>query len=293
MRCRNALLRLDQLRTGELDAKESSSVEEHCDTCRTCGESLDEISQFANTVSSTLRPDKHSHSPIVDRFDQISTEAGNVWVVFSDRGIRLIGREIESEEKLREAYGSSCKRALVRGELPETYRAEVVNAIAGRGGKHSENLDLSQLAPFEREVLETLIRIPRGEVRPYAWVAQQVGRPRAVRAVGNAVAKNPLAPVIPCHRVVPTAGGVGKYALGSAMKRDLLQKEGVKLEELERLARQRVRYIGVDSENVFCFPTCRVARGLNEGGVPLHSEQEAIRRGYRPCGFCLPTCLSA
>ena len=294
MRCRNALLRLDQLRTGELDAVESSRVEDHCQTCRTCGESLDEISQFAGTVQSALRHEYHAHGAVTDRFDEVVTKAGNAWVVFSDRGVRLIIREIESEEALRRRYMASTGRLLARAPLPEEDRAQIANALTGGETDAKANCDLSGLPPFEREVLEALASIPRGEVRPYAWVARQVGRPRAVRAVGNAVAKNPLAPVIPCHRVVPTAGGVGNYALGTAMKRDLLQREGVEVEELERYAKERVRYVGTDDQRVFCFPTCVVARNASgQERVTFRDEQEAFKRGYSPCTLCLPVSLSA
>ena len=78
---------------------------------------------------------------------------------------------------------------------------------------------------FRVSVLDALRDIPYGETRTYAQVAEAVGSPRAYRAVGTACAENPLPIVIPCHRVVPTAGGVGSYAGGSSMKRRLLEFE--------------------------------------------------------------------
>lgn len=85
------------------------------------------------------------------------------------------------------------------------------------------------LTPFCREVLEATRPIPPGEVRSYAWLAGQVGRPRAARAVGTALGHNPVPVVIPCHRVVRSGGDVGKYAFGSRMKRDLLDAEAAQL----------------------------------------------------------------
>ncbi len=79
---------------------------------------------------------------------------------------------------------------------------------------------------FQRKVWETLLKIPYGEVRSYGWVAEQVGRPKAQRAVGNAVASNPIAIIIPCHRVVRSDGSIGGYGYGVEMKKKLLELEG-------------------------------------------------------------------
>lgn len=78
---------------------------------------------------------------------------------------------------------------------------------------------------FQWSVWKALQAIPSGETRSYAEVALAVGRPRAVRAVASACARNPVAVVVPCHRVVPQAGGVGGYRWGSARKQALLDRE--------------------------------------------------------------------
>jgi methylated-DNA-[protein]-cysteine S-methyltransferase len=88
-------------------------------------------------------------------------------------------------------------------------------------------LDLP-VSGFEREVLEMLRTIPPGEVMTYGEIARRLGRPKAVRAVGNACAKNPAVVVVPCHRVVPSSGGIGNYSGsgGPSTKVKLLEKEG-------------------------------------------------------------------
>ncbi|MDP3795249.1 MAG: MGMT family protein [bacterium] len=84
------------------------------------------------------------------------------------------------------------------------------------------------LTPFEQKVYEALKKIPKGTVITYAELARRIGHPRAVRAVGNALHKNPFAPEVPCHRVVRTDGAVGGYARGGPeAKRKLLESEGV------------------------------------------------------------------
>lgn len=81
---------------------------------------------------------------------------------------------------------------------------------------------------FERKVYEALKKVPRGSVVTYGELARRIGRPRAARAVGNALAKNPFAPDVPCHRVIRADGGIGGYARGGPdAKRKLLDQEGV------------------------------------------------------------------
>lgn len=80
---------------------------------------------------------------------------------------------------------------------------------------------------FQHQVWHALLDIPRGETRTYADIANAVGRPRAWRAVANAVAANPLLYLVPCHRVVPRQGGIGNYRCGRELKQLLLAQEGV------------------------------------------------------------------
>lgn len=85
-----------------------------------------------------------------------------------------------------------------------------------------------EVTSFEREVLEFLRKLPRGKTMTYGEIARRLGRPGAARAVGQAVAGNPIPVVIPCHRVLPASGGVGGYSggHGPATKRKLLEREG-------------------------------------------------------------------
>lgn len=81
--------------------------------------------------------------------------------------------------------------------------------------------------PFQHDVWKALLDIPYGETRSYAEVASMSGHPNAVRAVANAIGKNPLPPLIPCHRVIRKNGKIGGYSAngGIAQKKKLLQKE--------------------------------------------------------------------
>lgn len=87
----------------------------------------------------------------------------------------------------------------------------------------------TQVTPFQRKVYETILRIPKGQVRTYAEVARLIRRPKAARAVGQALKRNRWAPDIPCHRVISSSGKLGGYSGpgGLAAKRRLLRREGV------------------------------------------------------------------
>jgi len=81
------------------------------------------------------------------------------------------------------------------------------------------------MTEFEKKVLRITAKIPLGEVRTYKWVARKAGKPRAYRAVANALAKNPFTILVPCHRVVTSGKGYGGYAHGRRMKKDLINLE--------------------------------------------------------------------
>lgn len=85
----------------------------------------------------------------------------------------------------------------------------------------------SPISPFARRVYDIVAKIPRGKTMTYAEVAAAIGNPRAVRAVGNALNRNPFAPRVPCHRVVRSDGTIGGFASGSHKKAQLLRQEGV------------------------------------------------------------------
>jgi len=99
-----------------------------------------------------------------------------------------------------------------------------------QGGEVSfpDKLDLSGATAFQRLVWEKTMLIPYGEVKGYAWLAMQIGNPGAARAVGQALGRNPLPIIIPCHRVIAGDGGLGGFSGGLAVKRYLLSLEASK-----------------------------------------------------------------
>ena len=138
--------------------------------------------------------------------------------------------------------------------------------------------------------LEATSRIQPGTVRPYAWVAREIGRPRAVRAVGTALARNPVPLVIPCHRVVRSDGDTGRYALGDGEtdKVTLLHGEGVDVAEVRRRVTERC-FWSEEGDTTFCLPYCFAAHPLPDRRfIRFESVREALSRGLEPCSTCHP-----
>ena len=109
--------------------------------------------------------------------------------------------------------------------LPDQLREPVRAAV--EGGPCVVDIDLAPLTPFQQRVLREVVAIPRGQTCTYGELAERVGAPRAARAVGSALARNPVPLLIPCHRVVRSGGEIGKYGMGGAqIKKQLLRREG-------------------------------------------------------------------
>ena len=89
------------------------------------------------------------------------------------------------------------------------------------------NIDISRESPFTLKVLGELRKIPYGKLRSYLWIGKKLGYPMAARAVGQAVKKNPIPIIIPCHRVIRDDGSLGGFSLGIEIKKRLLMLEGV------------------------------------------------------------------
>ncbi|MDQ2816708.1 MAG: methylated-DNA--[protein]-cysteine S-methyltransferase [Candidatus Eremiobacteraeota bacterium] len=123
--------------------------------------------------------------------------------------------------------------------VPQMIRAALARAALGRCDADVP-IDLTWARDFERDVLLAARRIPRGQTRPYRWLARQARRPLAVRAAASAIAKNPLWLLVPCHRVVYADGTLGPYGSdGNARKRELLKREGVDLAARPRALQAR------------------------------------------------------
>ncbi|MEU7900068.1 methylated-DNA--[protein]-cysteine S-methyltransferase [Nonomuraea sp. NPDC049152] len=224
---------------------------------------------------------------IAARWVRVPSPLGEVSVASTDQGIAFLrwNEDPGAGDGFAAEFRARFGRPLLPGDRPP---AGLLPAL--RAGKVSGlRLDLRELSDFQREVLTTAQRIPRGEVRPYGWIARQIGRPGAVRAVGTALARNPVPLLVPCHRVIRSDGVVGDYVFGGEAKERLLREEGVDLDGLRRMAGENVFYLASDTTGIVCFPTCHNARRI----TPRHrhgfrSVAQAESEGYRACRTCRP-----
>ncbi len=98
--------------------------------------------------------------------------------------------------------------------------------LRGKKVEFHAEIDISDLRPFTQNVLKELLKIPYGELRSYGWIGRQLGYHNASRAVGQAVGRNPLPIIIPCHRVIRENGTIGGFSSGVNIKKRLLAIEG-------------------------------------------------------------------
>ena len=149
------------------------------------------------------------------RFGHVETGLGPMWVAESDAGVAAISRSESLEAFL----------APLRRRFPSFEAAPGAVDAGWFDAGVLPPVDLRGLAPFERRVYELVRAIPAGETMTYGDVAAAVGSPRAARAVGNAMARCPLFPAVPCHRVVRAADGWSGWTGDPALKRRLLAAE--------------------------------------------------------------------
>ncbi|MDO8283252.1 MAG: methylated-DNA--[protein]-cysteine S-methyltransferase [Thermodesulfovibrionia bacterium] len=146
-------------------------------------------------------------------YDIFKTPIGNIFLLFSGRSLI----EISFNKPLKVAYK--------KGAAPKSFLKELGSYFSGVETEFRQEIQFLKGTEFEQSVWLSLKDIPYGETRPYKWVAEKIGSPSAVRAVGQALSKNPIPIVLPCHRVVESSGSIGGYSAGVEKKVRLLEME--------------------------------------------------------------------
>jgi O-6-methylguanine DNA methyltransferase len=236
-----------------------------------------------------LRNDLRARSALLLRqlywFD-LPAPIGSLRIVHDGRLVHIVTNDPSGFETWAQARLGFVPRPGLNARVS----AAVSAVLAGRR-RPTEIAYLGSLGGFQQAVLRAAARIPRGEVRPYAWVAREAGVPGAVRAAGTALAHNPVPFIVPCHRVVRSDWQIGQYSAagGPATKLRVLRSEGVDLDRLDALRVRGVRYVGSRTTNIFCLPTCFTGKHMREiYSVEFRDEDQARRAGYRPCLVCRP-----
>jgi methylated-DNA-[protein]-cysteine S-methyltransferase len=230
--------------------------------------------------------------------------AGAIRVTASERGVRDVylprwveGREFSAQttgEVTITEQGEAAATAHLRQALEE-----LAEYFTSARREFTVALDPIGAAFYQRVWVE-VARAPYGETRSYAEIAAIVGAPQASRAVGTANATNPLAPFIPCHRIVGSDGRLTGYGPGLPLKLRLLRMEGALpsgqddydawVDRVAARAPGEPLYLGVRRAKTYCLPSCERARAASD--LPARfftSPLEAELAGFAPCPRCRPT----
>jgi methylated-DNA-[protein]-cysteine S-methyltransferase len=162
-------------------------------------------------------------------FTRLPTPIGRLLVVQGAHGVVRVGFEDEPEDHVLAQVAAAFGPRIVASDRELAATRDTLDAyFAGEGDLQDLPVDLRLApAPFRHAVLETLHdSVPRGQVVTYGRLAARAGNPRAHRAAATACARNPIPIVVPCHRVLPSSGGIGNYGGGPERKRALLELEG-------------------------------------------------------------------
>ncbi len=252
------------------------------------------LRDLAATAPETLLPGALVEVGLADAYAPVESPAGQVFVAWNGLGVTEVALA-DDRERFEADHRAHTGRAVIPFDRPPERLARALARRIGGDRRAQIRLDLRGRHEFERAVWLKALEIPAGEVRPYGWIASEIGRPRAVRAVGTALGHNPVPLIVPCHRVVRSDGTLGQYSLGGpSIKRRILAAEGVDLDLLGDYARRGIRFLASDTTGIYCLPTCHNARRITDRHrVPLRSTRDAVAHGFRPCRDCRPAATSS
>jgi methylated-DNA-[protein]-cysteine S-methyltransferase len=162
-------------------------------------------------------------------YDIVESPVGSLLVAASDRGLLRISFDADPEHHLERLAQLAGPRVLRAPRQVDEVRRELDQYFAGRRRDFGLTVDLRGTAKFTAEVLTELARVPYGRTATYGELAARVGRPRAARAVGTVMNRNPIPIVLPCHRVIGSTGSLVGYGGGLERKEQLLRLEGARL----------------------------------------------------------------
>jgi methylated-DNA-[protein]-cysteine S-methyltransferase len=157
----------------------------------------------------------------------IGSPVGDLFLAVTPRGLAYVGFADEDRDDLLERFARELSpRILEYPAATDEVRRQLDEYFEGERVRFELKLDRRLVKGIARDVLAATARVPFGKTTTYGQLAERIGRPRASRAVGNALGSNPIPIVVPCHRVLRAGGDVGGYAGGPERKRRLLRLEG-------------------------------------------------------------------
>ena len=162
------------------------------------------------------------------QYTVFNTKKGYVGILASKTGLRAITLPQTTRQQAVDALGEQIKQAILSTESFSELEQKFQHYYSGEKTTFNDKLDFSNATAFQRLVWEATRLIPYGETKSYGWIARQIGKPKAARAIGQALGKNPFLIVVPCHRVIAADGTLGGFGGGLEMKEALLELEKAK-----------------------------------------------------------------
>jgi methylated-DNA-[protein]-cysteine S-methyltransferase len=159
-----------------------------------------------------MKPKKSSSSTF---FDTLGTSLGTLRLIFTDGFLTGISFENKNPQGI----------VMAKSDISAQAKKELTEYFNGARTFFTCRTMFTVGTAFEKKVWDILGEVPYGETRTYKWLAERIGKPRAFRAVGRALGKNPIPIVVPCHRIIESDGTLGGYSSGIDIKRRLLEME--------------------------------------------------------------------
>jgi methylated-DNA-[protein]-cysteine S-methyltransferase len=172
--------------------------------------------------------DKRLNSDIHLSYTILETAAGWIGLLASPQGCLRASFPQKTREMAGIALGQNACQAMYSPDSFGDWGIEFSAYFRGEKVNFSGKIDLSRATPFEQAVWKATQNIPYGETRSYSWIARKIEKPRAPRAVGQALGRNPMPVIIPCHRILASDGSLGGFGGGLEMKQFLLSLESSK-----------------------------------------------------------------
>lgn len=240
MRCCDVEALWDEMRDGV--EPRSEHVLAHLRRCATCQDLYREFEGVAYCLSclpiveppAGLVPKILVHIQTVvrtrtlppDEIARVPSPIGDLFVAFRGTGISYLAIDRgDPYDRIREQIERRLRRPVRPAEAPP-WLLERLARYFKTWSTGPEGIEISDLTEFERAAMCKAMEIPPGEVRSYSWIAREIGHPLAARAVGQAMARNPVALLVPCHRVVDASGSLHHYGYGLELKARILEMEG-------------------------------------------------------------------
>jgi methylated-DNA-[protein]-cysteine S-methyltransferase len=308
--CRQIAPDLLRAAMGEASPPAAERVEEHVRRCAACRDQLHrsrDVDRLVTSLGRTPVVEDRSHAVRGDlewRLAELRRRAvtcrvwnsplGPILIARSERGVVLVEYLPPSGDlRASRLHRFPGIEVVEDGTDTEAFYQQLLEYLSGERTRLAWPLDLRFAASdFHREVLDATAALPYGAVTSYGRIAREIGRPRAVRAVAQALRRNPLPIVVPCHRVIGGSGSLTGYAGNKVdLKERLLAVEGVRTAHAPHDARilRAAMYTVADRDTEYCLPTCGSLPTLPLARLTLFGTRErAEAAGLAPCTSCRP-----